>query len=376
MKKKVIFSIFISAALMMATVSFNACTKQENDVQALNRKIQQPEPTREDVAIFNKIKDFKKKVEYIRENPMYKSGEMMSIDEAKFYLDATFNLTYAFTAESFNAFNTGTFFIVINKTDGEVSLDDVSAAFYDMKDKTVLLHNATIGQDKELYISHMEITSNTADEVVMKTTATIGAKTGSEPPEPNEWGPYTVGDDWMYGETLGDCDGNWEDDKDAATEIMWATNYYRYKYITDAGEGWYAYYTDPSALITDVTVYQDATNEQLFRNPNDVMDNDRDYYLLYQKKDEANNLYVHTCIPWDEMNFYYNGTRKVIYEIIQENPGVFGVGPNLTFMNCESIEGLHEGGPDDDPNIPYHTMDVLYKTKHIIAQNINPIHIN
>jgi thymidine kinase len=372
MKKKVIFSIFISAALMMATVSFNACTKQENDVQALNRKIQQPEPTREDVAIFNKIMDFKKKVDHIKENPGYKSGEMMSVDEAKFYLDAAFNLTYAFTAESFKAFNTGTFFITISKNGEELSLDEVSAAFYEMKDKTVLIHEATEGLEKQLYVSHMEITGNTTNEVEFKVTATIGARNETTPPAIT---PFEEGDDWMYGETLGDCYGNWEDQRDAATEIEWATNTYRPYFIQDEGENWYAYYTDPSALINDVTVYDNETNKQLFRNPNDVMDNDRDYYLLYQKKDEANNLYVHTCIPWDEMNFYYNGAHKVIYEIIQENPDVFGVGPNLTFRNCESIEGLHEGGTELDPDYAYHKLSILYKTRHIIASNIDPLPI-
>ena len=212
----------------------------------------------------------------------------------------------------------------------------------------------------------MEIASETDDEVTIAVTATIGAGTdGTPPPTFIQWGPFVEGDDWIYGEKLGDCDGNYQWYKDAATEICWATNHYRYKYIQDEGLNWYAYYTGPSATV-DVTVYLDQQNQILFRNPNDAtIDNDRDYLIHYQEV--LPDYAIETCIPWEDMNFYYHGTRKVIYDIIQENYGVFGVSNGLTFYSCE-MEGKGEVDVDD-PDYAYHIVSPLYKTRHIIGFN-------
>ncbi|MCF8405522.1 MAG: hypothetical protein K9H58_16370 [Bacteroidales bacterium] len=320
--------------------------------------------------------DFKKKIGYIRENPHYKSGETMTVEEAKYYLDAAFNLTYSFPMESFEDFNTQTFTVTLPKTDDQVSLEDVSAAYYDLKAQTLVIYNATEGEVKELYVSHMQILNNTSAEVVFETSATIGSR-GIElpPPIPTEWGPFEEGDDWMYGEKLGDCYGNWEDDYDAATEICSATNTYRYKYIQDEGPGWVAFYTEPSA-IGIATVFDDEVQADLLANPNDdETDNYEDYYLLYQVTDPTNNLDVHTCIEWEEMNYYYHGTHKVIYQIIQENYNVYGVHASLTFLNCEMIEGKHYNGTAEDPDEAYHRVLALYKTRHILGGNYEPTSI-
>ncbi|MCK9268875.1 MAG: hypothetical protein WC271_00710 [Bacteroidales bacterium] len=51
----------------------------------------------------------------MKENPGYKGGETMRIDSAKLYLDAVFNYPYAYTEESFETFNSGTFLITLEK---------------------------------------------------------------------------------------------------------------------------------------------------------------------------------------------------------------------------------------------------------------------
>jgi len=209
--------------------------------------------------------------------------------------------------------------------------------------------------------------NETDNEVTITVTATIGANTDGTSPGFSQWGPFEEGDDWMYGELLGDCStggGIWYGIRDAATEIGEATNTYRYKYIQDEGPGWYAYYTEPSAY-GEATVYNSLQNQILFRNPNDpTIDNDRDYMIHYQKKDILNGLEIETCIPWEDMNFYYFGTHKVIYEIIQDNYSVFGVSNLLTFYDCE-IDGIGEGFDPYDPDYAHHDVRAHYKTRHI-----------
>lgn len=372
----IISSVAVSA-IIVSVLIFNSCSKQELTDKPVTGE-QEVKISEQDIAVYNKIMDFKKKVDYIKENPHYKSGETITADSAVWYLDAAFNLTYAFTVDTFIDFNTDTFTISIGKTDGMVNLDDLSAAFYELKDKTLIIYNATDGEQKELYVSHMEITSSTSDEIVIKITATIGSKNNTTPPGFSQWGPFNEGDDWMYGEKLGDCSsggGIWWGLKDAATEIENATNTYRYKYIQDEGPWGSAFYTEPSA-VSIVTVYNDPTNKELFINTNDdIIDNDRDYLLLYQEKDIPNGLIVETCIPWEDMNFYYHGTHKVIYEIIQENYNVFGVHASLTFLNCEEIEGVGEG-IIEDPDYAYHVVTALYKTRHILGGSTEPTSIS
>jgi len=360
-------TIALVALLAAGTLFLTHCSK-ENPFDPVANQNELEQMTEADFAVMNKLVAFRDKVQYFRENPGYKSGEVLTIDSVKWYLDAFFNFTYAFTMETFTSFKTDTFLTVINQNAGLVNLEDVFSALNDIKAKTLIIYDSTLGDQKELYALSMDMTSNTSDSFVIKTTATIGSKT-STPPEISEWGPFTVGNDWMYGELLGDCSpggGLWWYIKDAATEIKDASNTFRYKYIQDEGSGWTAYYTEPSAIST-VTIYLSSTEvKNLLRTPGDgAIDNYRDYLLLYQEKDIQNGLLVETCIPWQDMNFYYHGARKVIYDIVQENYSIFGVDPNLTFYYCNEISGKGIGGSINDPNIVYHLVKALYKTRYI-----------
>jgi hypothetical protein len=357
-RNTLLFAAF--AVVLIATAAlFNACSKQESTVNPASEQQLSPQ----DVKINNTIKNFRDKMAYLREHPDYKSGETISVDSAQWYLDAVFNYSFAYTEESFETFNSGTFLITLEKNGKRIDFENVCQAFDELKQQTLLIYYNTEGNQKELYVSHMSIAEETEASVVIEVTATIGSRTNETPPEFSQWGPFVAGDNWMYGEKLGDCDGNYQWFLDAAIKIQNAINTYRYKYIKDEGPGWYAYYTQPSAQINE-TVYNNLQNAILFRNPNDTeIDNDRDYYLLYQE--DMPNHPLETCIEWEDMNFYYHGTRKVIYNIIQDNPDVFHVSPLLTFYNCDSIHGLGIGSSVELPNIAHHNIIVTYKTRHI-----------
>jgi hypothetical protein len=359
-----LFTAVLTALMITSAALFNACSKQETSKPVGSSE--QPELTSADQLVLNKIKSFKQRMSYVHEHPVYKSGETMSVDSAKWYLDAVFNYSYAYTELSFESFNRGTFTLTLEKNGDRIDFEEVCEAFNELKQQTLLIYYDTEGEEKELYVSSMSILDDTGNEVLIEVSATIGTD-GNNTPEPpgfSQWGPFEEGDDWMYGEFLGDCDGNYHWVKDAATEITWATDYYRDKYIQDEGPGWYAYYTEPSAEA-DVAVYNAPEDmKNLLRNPNDAtIDNDRDYLIHYQKKDVANNLLIETCINWEDMNFYYHGTRKVIYQIIQENYDVFGISDDLTFYSCQ-IMGKGEGDVEV-PNYAYHIVSPLYKTRHI-----------
>ena len=89
----------------------------------------------EDVVVYNKIMTFKKKVDYIKKNPEYKSGETVTVDSAVWYLDATVNFTYTFAFESFDDFYTDSVFVEVPVAAGEINMNDLSDAWFEMVDK-------------------------------------------------------------------------------------------------------------------------------------------------------------------------------------------------------------------------------------------------
>ena len=100
--KKVIFSIFAVAAVMTVAVTINSCTKQESSEQSFNsQQSEHPQMTEEDISIYNRIVNFKKKVDYIKENPGYKSGELLEVDSAVWLMEALFNYTYGCPDETY-----------------------------------------------------------------------------------------------------------------------------------------------------------------------------------------------------------------------------------------------------------------------------------
>ena len=348
----------------------NSCKKDENAKtyveQSSNNNVN---ISARDISILNNIKNFKKKVDFLKANPAIKSGETMSVDSAIWYIDASFNYTYSFINERFEKYDSDEFLLTIPKTNGEINLNDISTAFYEMKDKTVLVYDAIETENKRYYSSHFEIVSNTASELVLKTTVTIGSKSNDDPPYPEPNGPFEIGEDWLYGEMLGDCSGGSWGASDAAEEIE--DEVINYREQQDENSQYDVYYTDPGYEVSyDIS---DGDYMELFLNPYDNQPiNYRDYYILRQEKDEDNGIFVHTCILNNEMNHYYYGAIKVVYEIIPDN-SVFGVPENLSFYDV-NIVGKGDNGPSNDPGLAYHIFNITYKEKHFTDPH-NPINI-
>ncbi len=370
--RKAIFSIFIVVAIIIAALTINSCTKQESNEQALNSQInEQPQMTAEDVEVYNKIMNFKKKVDYIKKNPDFKSGETMSVDSAKWYMDAAVNFTYSFIFDSFSEFYTDSVFIEVFFTEGEIGMNDLSVAYFELYDKLHEVYETMPGENKDLFSSTIKVIESKANTVTFMSTATFGER-GSSPEEQ----PFVEGDNWMWGECGGTCSNPPGDEcEDAATKIADATLLYRDLYIQDVGDDWHAYYTGP---IESVTVY---SFNDLFDNPDDPgtpnnyepYDNIRDRLMMYQLK-QYNQANYTECIFWEEMNFYYFGTNEVIYNIIYDHPEIWPEVQGKWF--CELImTGEANYGTQGETIELYHIAKIIYKTRHIIAEDNFPIHM-
>ena len=364
MKRLKIISVLTIAAIFSGVLIFNSCSKQEMNEQT-DAQDEQVIISDKDIAVSNSIKNFKKKVEYIKENPHFKSGKSVSIDSVVWYLDAGVNFTHAFTFETFENFHTDSVFVVIPINNGEADMNDLSDAYYELVDKIRDDVYATVQEeDKDLYVSSTEIKEQTAGTLTIKTTATIGSKHI----EPGTEVPFGDEDDWMYGDTRGQCEtGNGYGEWDAAEKIEEATLTYRYLYIQDHGvlpngNEWVAVYTLPEAFIP-----LDPANqyELLFKNPEP---NYGEYLYLFEDNDPDP---VTMCIEDDYMNFYYHGVHDVIYDIVPANWPTNG----LTFVNCD-IKGAHTGNWNVPDEIFHYFENIRYKTRLImIKENDIPVPI-
>ena len=362
MKKIRIITGLTIVALVAGVLVFNSCSKQELKEQTAATK-QQVKMSDEDIATHKKIMDFKNKIEYIKDHPEYKSGKTMTLEEAQWNLDASFNYTYSFVFESFSGFYTDSVFVEVSFDGGLLSLDDISTAYFEIYEKLHDIYDAAPGNDKDLYISTTEVKDISANTVTFKSTATFGER-GVPPTEQ----PFAEGDNWMWGEGGGLCPGDDpDDDPDAATKIAEATIEYRDLYIQDVGDGWRAYYTNPSHTVTAVADYE------LWREDN-PLDNYRDYLMFYAHRDycpDGTTIEDFMCIEWEDMNWYYFGMNEIIYSIIPDHPEIWPEVQGKTFTNI-SIAG--EKSTDMNGIIDlYHEADITYRTRWIIADVGYPI---
>ncbi|GAB4321494.1 MAG: hypothetical protein Kow00127_13950 [Bacteroidales bacterium] len=301
------------AALVIAALSLNSCSKEEKGGQT-DVKTNKPHMSAEQESVFKSIVKFRDKIAYINEHPGYKSVENLSVDSAVWYLDATLNLSHAFISwEPMNNFYYDSVFVNITKSGDTVNLDDLALAYSELKQKVADVCIAAPGNEKELYIASLTINEESNNALTVKAYTIIGNK--STPPDNT---PFDMG--WMYGDLKGISSGpDPYDGMDACTELRDKTNEYRCLYVDDS-QMLYISSTNDDPYVTI------KSQNDIFINPDDPQPGDNYYerYLLYQ---EQGNIY-HELIDKTEMNWYYHKLNYVIYNMVPNNqvewPNAFG----------------------------------------------------
>ncbi len=122
------FSTVLDVVMISSAPILKACSKQENIGQTTNPEAVYMNAA--DIQFQNNLLRFKDKVEYIRENPGFKSGASMEVDSVVWYLEALFNAVYAYPDEkySYSVTDTATFQVTLD-AEGLVSLNELSAKY-------------------------------------------------------------------------------------------------------------------------------------------------------------------------------------------------------------------------------------------------------
>ncbi len=317
-----------------------SCSKNELTDES-NSKKQEIKMSEEDISFQNNLVQFMSKVNYIRENPAYKSGELIDANESIQYMETLFNATYSFNEEQYGKTKTDktTIQIMVNNSD-EVLLDDVVDTFEEIIDIVTAYYYACDFTQKGFLLLDLQRGETTDNQVDILLRSVIGEKD-------SDWNPFGPNDNWWYGHKKGDCEwiiGN--GDVDAATKIQDALM--AYKPLVSPPPGYRFVYDNYEVIELFGHEYSNDMGEKL---------------IFYKDNETGIFTWNEKCLDPDEMNFHFYGEREVIYNIL---PIVLNKPINWSFMEC-----FLEGKEEENPSLGYihcihHNNNLTYALLHLV----------
>ena len=307
-----IATLFVAAAISVAVVSCHKDKETENENQTLVKS------SNDDAKeLLNRIYAFQSLRDDI--NSGAKSGESMTLEELRDNIDLTFNFEHSQHATPFDYATLDTFYVKMPDVDANGNVTAAEAiATYNAFETNLENLMANVDDDSDLAknfsIKFPEAGSKSGDAIEVVFTR------GEQDFYPHDGGPFTKGDDFIWGKMLGYCDPQPTARlTDAANEL---TRVFQFEpdeehegvsYLVHNVE--YAKYTPYHGEWDEYTYYVDTTITCA------------DYWLfLYDC-----NVEEEPCIMHDEMNCYYHSINRNA-----ASPGapLFYSPNNIPFYEC------------------------------------------
>jgi hypothetical protein len=190
-------TILSLAVFALAAITYSCAKQDQTEPISSTTEISQSDA---DILMENKIRAFKSKMEFQRENPSYKSGETMSVDSAVWYFKAALNYTYARVGVDFNYLSNDSAAINVSTPNGEIAENDLPDIYQQILDSVRAIYNTAEGNGKTLFMVNVVQSGASANS----TDLTIYAATGSTTPT-YIYGYFDETDYWYWGEGLGKC---------------------------------------------------------------------------------------------------------------------------------------------------------------------------
>lgn len=329
MKTRFIYLCFAVSVILLgfvvASCKKDQGTKTESQMQASDSKLA------------GLLQDFK-----LRGESNLKSGAIMSIDSAIWYIGATINFTYGDASHATEKTWIDSIFITLPIANGKITEGEVYAKYEAVIDSLRAIYQKKSEENKQLLAATITTHSVNATEVVCKL---IGIFAYGFPSI-----PYTFNniDSWFYWGQIqgGICNGPNSGtllQSDAAEETQ-----KRITYSIAVPSGTYWYETLPIVPIRDAIPI----------DPNSTPNNHR-YSYLYWNSSQFTDF--NGCIPPDDLNFYLSKTKQLIYNDT-DHGGVRPIGSNLIGINMWGDSYLQIQPPN--ATIYLHKADVFYGILH------------
>jgi len=300
MKKVTILFIAVVTVAIAAMTIFYSCGKQDagDPLKIGNQAI-----SKQDVKINNLIKSFRSKMDYLRSNPEYKSGEVMEVDSAVWYLEATINYSHTFPNEYYGQMKIDTAYLTLTlNNDGMTDFEEVAQRYDEMKEEVRDFYYGSGFEEKGLVLVDLTLEPLKSDEVTLKMITVTGEKNNSTPPPGfGIDGPFVEGDDWWYGLDEGNCIGTIFI-SDAAQKVKSAMN----DYIPDPNGSYF--------FINQFQIFRKGGNLDVRRSGDpEPLNNIYDYYLY--SASEAVGIVDDDmlCLEYTEMNFYFCYLKYLLF---------------------------------------------------------------
>lgn len=343
--KKFTFLKSITAIMGLLIVIGVGCSKVELHDETANEP-QYQTMTAEDISVMNKIVAFRDKLAYHRENPDFKSGEVMSAEDARWNIETLFNVTYGFPDERYvrTKADSVTMYLPVS-SNGMSSVNDVIALYEDCIALVSSFYHNSSFQNKGFVL----LTLNSGEIVNGQMQVFLRAVTGEKD---NQWQPFSANDSLYYGYLNGYCNFNNFSETDAAQKIQEAIIANK-PLISVPPPYRLIYVLDPETITR---IGNEYTNEQ------------NEYLIFYIAREDGNFTPEDKCLIPDEMNFHFFGQQEVIYSrlpIELEKPS------NWTFMNCV-ITGKQESILNENPYI-HHNNILTYAYRYVVLIHEIPL---
>ncbi|NPD47884.1 hypothetical protein [Lentimicrobium sp. S6] len=292
----------ITILLSVFAIGFIACNKDKENKMTPNTE-NEVYWSEEDVKIQNAILDFQDKIK----NNSFKDGEMMSVEDALWNLEALINYNYSTPDSGFLNLTIDTTFeanVMINN--GMVSYNNLVDIAFGMEEYVVNFTNQLPSDIGFMIAADVTLKENSLKDgtSIVAVTAAYGSE---KRPNTPCYSPFEDYDYWRWGgawsENGGYCDGPYvgdSDNLDAAEKIQFKIN-------------------NPECLQQDIPgsyVVQTTSifiEADYFPNPDDDVQNDNSYDCLMYYQSTANGP-VNTCLSPDKMDWYVQGTAKVVQD--------------------------------------------------------------
>ena len=349
MKNIRLLTAVFAALMITSAVMFNACSKQDNDLQSIDSG--EVHMSAADLKFQKQLFDFRDKVKYLQEHPGYKSGEVMSVDSAIYLMEALFNHTYGFPEKSYKEVKHDSCSLTF-ETDSErmVSLDDVNLKFLEIIGTIQTVHYNSGFDNKGLVLASIEkgeVDGNQTELEVYVVTGNLNGTTS----------PFAEGDDWWYGLDAGMCDGS-ADTTDAAEMIE---RNIVVNYILPSPPPGFRYVYAPEETITL------EGNEYYYTGIPNPTDNYLDYLMYYAEAEVTPFVDSVKCLAHQEMNFYVEGGIEIATNKL---PDTYNKPSNWLFMSCDyyDVTEILEG----EEVILRHEAKFVFSLRYLIPEEEDP----
>ena len=195
-------SLFKAATLCLSVAVLGACSKEKTAGTSLNAGSSSPAKNP-----IEQLRTFKKQIESAKAHPEERTGETISLSEALWDIENTFNLNYSDAEQYYGQINDHEFTLALPVAENQKVLVYDAVNLYS---EVVIQARAALASDAFEEKGVISLTIKEVEDYNGSKLVTFTGKTGERsnynPPTAHVSGPFGVDDNWMFAAPLGKCD--------------------------------------------------------------------------------------------------------------------------------------------------------------------------